>query len=117
MLTHEDGFARWETFASGKAILAKYGKLASEIEDEMIWHKIAHNLAKGFMVLSPIIRPDVIVIGGGVGTHFNKFSAKLLSIMKENMNDAYIPIIIEAAHPEEAVIYGCYYHAVDLVAA
>lgn len=114
ILEHDDGLARWETFASGKAILAKYGKLASDIKDEATWHTIATNLAKGFMTITPILRPDVIVIGGGVGTHFDKFSDKLISIMNENMKEKYIPPIIEAAHPEEAVIYGCYYHAIDV---
>ncbi len=113
ILEHDGGFARWETFASGKAIVAKYGKLASEIEDESTWKEIAYNLAKGFMTLSPILRPEVIVIGGGVGTHFDKFNQQLISIMAKNMKDKYVPLIIEAAHPEEAVIYGCYYHAVD----
>ena len=116
VLQHEDGFARWETFASGKAILGKYGKLASEIDDPAIWQEISLNLAKGFMVLSPIIRPDIIVVGGGVGTHFDKFRERLLAIMNQNMKDRYVPAIIEAAHPEEAVIYGCYYHALDVAA-
>ena len=41
VLQHEDGFARWETFASGKTILGKYGKLASEIDDPAIWREIS----------------------------------------------------------------------------
>lgn len=71
------------------------------------------NLAKGFMTILPLIRPDVVVIGGGVGTHFSKFSTHLNEIMKEFMKDKYLPPMVEAAHPEEAVIYGCYYHAID----
>jgi len=117
ILEHDGEFARWETFASGKAIVAKYGKLASEIEDESIWREIAYNLAKGFMTLLPVLRPEVVVIGGGVGTHFDKFSERLIAIMTENLRDKSLPLIIEAAHPEEAVIYGCYYHALDALAA
>lgn len=117
ILQHDGGFARWETFASGKAMLATYGKLASEIEDEVTWREVSLNLAKGFMTLIPVIRPDIIVIGGGVGTHFDKFSNQLLEIMKEHMSTIAIPPMIEAAHPEEAVIYGCYYHAIDAQAA
>lgn len=113
ILEHEGEFARWESFGSGKAIVAKYGMLASEIEDESIWNEISVNLAKGFMTLTPILRPDIVVIGGGVGTHFEKFGPKLLEIMRANMKEYYIPPIIQAAHPEEAVIYGCYYHALD----
>lgn len=113
ILQHDGSFARWETFASGKAMLATYGKLASEIEDEATWREVSMNLAKGFMTILPLIRPDVVVIGGGVGTHFSKFSTHLNEIMKEFMKDKYLPPMVEAAHPEEAVIYGCYYHAID----
>ncbi len=118
ILEHDGEFARWETFASGKAILATYGKLASEIDDEATWRTVSYNLAKGFMTLIPVLSPDVIVIGGGVGTHFDKFKAPLLAILDANLDKKSIPIptIIEAAHPEEAVIYGCYYHALDIAA-
>lgn len=114
ILEHKNGFARWETFASGKAMLAVYGKLASEIEDEAIWKEVSYNLAKGFMTITPILRPDVIVIGGGVGTHFHKFAPYLLAIMQENLLPQHMPLVIQASHPEEAVIYGCYYHAIDI---
>jgi predicted NBD/HSP70 family sugar kinase len=116
ILEHEGEFARWETFASGKAILAKYGKLASEIDDDTTWRQISRDLAKGFMTLIPTLMPDIIVIGGGVGTHFDKFKEPLIENMEKSFNKKSIPIppIIEAAHPEEAVVYGCYYHAVDL---
>lgn len=117
ILEHEGKFARWETFASGKAILAKHGKLASEIEDEATWQEISYNLAKGFMTLTPILCPEVIVIGGGVGTHFNKFAPYLLAIMQQNLLPQHMPTIIQASHPEEAVIYGCYYHAIDTAPA
>ena len=115
-LEHDGELARWETFASGKAILSRYGKLASEINDEKTWREITANIAKGFMALIPILRPDIIVIGGGVGTHFDKFGELLITTLRKNFNQQSIPIppIIEAAHPEEAVIYGCYYHALDV---
>jgi predicted NBD/HSP70 family sugar kinase len=75
---------------------------------------ISLNIARGFMVLCPIVRPDVIVIGGGVGTHFNKFSDRLMATLRENMMDFYVPLVVEAVHPEKAVVYGCYYHALDV---
>lgn len=118
MLEHEGHFAHWETFASGKAILGKYGKLASEIDDEATWREISHNLAKGFLVLIPALNPGIIILGGGVGTHFEKFKGPLLEILHENLTEKSTPIptIVQAAHPEEAVIYGCYYNAVDAIA-
>ncbi len=105
--------AIWETFASGKAIMAEYGKLASEIEDEQAWTSISNNIAQGLLAICPFLRPDVVVIGGGVGAHFDKFSDKLNATMQANLTDGYMPTIVEAVHPETAVIYGCYYHALD----
>jgi glucokinase len=117
VLEHEGKFERWESFASGKAILREYGKLASDIDDEATWNTIALNLARGLLATCAMIRPDIVVIGGGVGTHFDKFNQPLLDVLAENTKDKYIPTIVKAAHPEEAVIYGCYYHALDTAAA
>jgi glucokinase len=56
-----------------------------------------------------MIQPDLIVIGGGVGTHFEKFEKPLLNELKKYENPlAPTPLIRKAVHPEEAVIYGCY---------
>lgn len=117
VLLHNDEFARWESFASGKAIHTKYGKLASEIDDPAVWQEIAFGVAQGLLVLCPILRPSVIVLGGGVGAHFDKFSMQLNALLDEHLLDPLRPQVVEAAHPEEAVIYGCYYHAIDSLAA
>lgn len=116
VLEHEGAFKRWESFASGKAIYEKYGKLASEIDDETAWREIGMNVARGLLATSALIRPDIVVIGGGVGTHFDKFKAPLLETLTTNTIDKYVPLVIRAAHPEEAVVYGCYYHALDTLA-
>ena len=63
----------WETFASGKAIVRRFGKLASEIDDPAIWKIISRDLALGIIDMAANIQPDVIIIGGGVGTHFKKY--------------------------------------------
>ena len=116
VLEHNGAFARWESFASGKAIFEKYGKLASEIDDPAVWHEIGLNVAKGILATSALLRPDVIVIGGGVGTHFDKYKAPLMETLQTNADAMFIPAIIQASHPEEAVIYGCYYYALDTIA-
>lgn len=119
MVLEHDGVLRtWESFASGSAIYRTYGKLASEIKSKRTWHVIARNIATGLVALCPVIRPDVIVIGGGVGTHFEKFQHDLVGTMKESLGEQWMPRIIkQAEHPETAVIYGCYYHALDHAAA
>lgn len=100
--------AQWEDFASGRAIVAKYGKRASEITDPGTWHTIAHNIAIGLIELISVIQPEIVVLGGGVGTHFDKYK-KLLKdeLSKYELPIVPIPPIVKARNPEEAVIYGC----------
>ena len=118
MLEHDGAFRRWESFASGKAIQRTYGKLASEITSRRVWHVIARNVAAGLLALCPVLRPDVIIIGGGVGSHYEKFEHDLVGLLKEHLHPTYLPTTIKKAeHPEECVIYGCYYHAIDQLAA
>jgi glucokinase len=109
MLEHQGKIMAWEEFASGKAITAKFGKRASDITDSQDWYVIARNIAIGLVDLVTLLSPDCIVIGGGVGTHLDKFQEKLfeeLEIYHSKM--ITIPPIIKAKHPEEAVVYGGY---------
>ncbi|MES2876361.1 MAG: ROK family protein [Patescibacteria group bacterium] len=117
MLKHDGEYVIWEHFASGKALFAKHAKLASEIQDPALWREIAENLAQGMLAILPFLRPDVVIIGGGVGTHLEKFADELNALLTDNLHDGYLPTIVSAAHPEEAVLYGCYYHALDSAAA
>lgn len=109
LLEHKGKLMTWESFASGKAIVAKYGKLASEITDTHAWKDIAHNIAIGLIDLIATIQPDVIVIGGGVGGNFAKFKDPLIRELKSyEMPLVPIPSVKQAKRPEEAVIYGCF---------
>lgn len=107
MLERGGKIMAWEEFASGKAIVAKTGKRASEITDEKDWYLVARNIAIGLIDLIVLLSPDCIVIGGGVGSHLEKFHERLyteLEIYQSKM--IIIPQIRQAQHPEEAVIYG-----------
>ncbi len=118
-LVEFDGVVReWESFASGQAIYKTYGKYARDITSKRIWYQIADRISRGFLVLIPIIQPDIIIIGGSIGTYFDKYSEQLVGLLKEHL-PAHIPVpkIVQAAHPEEAVIYGCYYYAIDSLAS
>lgn len=100
--------APWETIASGKAIVAKYGKRASEIEDPAIWGEIAHNMALGIIDNVAIFQPKTVIIGGGVGSHFDKFGTMLQQyVSQQSSKMVSVPTIVKAKRPEEAVIYGC----------
>lgn len=117
ILSHDNTFKKWENFASGKAMLEDYGKLASEISDEQDWREIAQNLSAGFLALLPIIRPDVVIFGGGVGAHLEKFGSYLSEYIADSLPEHYQCPLELAQHPEEAVVYGCYYYALDYLAA
>lgn len=117
-LIEYDGKVReWESFASGKAIYNTYGKYARDITNKKIWYKIADRISRGFLAVIPILQPDIIIIGGSIGTYFDRFRDDLVGILKEHM-PPHIPVpkIVQAAHPEQAVIYGCYYYALDQLA-
>ncbi len=109
LLEHEGTLQRWEEFASGKAIFAKFGKRASDIDSSADWYIIARNIAIGLIDVIAATTPDAIVIGGGVGSHFDKFSDKLISELKLYEDDLLrVPPVFGAKRAEEAVIYGCY---------
>lgn len=106
---YEGKLQPWEDFASGRAIVARYGKRASDIQDEPTWSAIAHALAIGLIDLIAVVQPEVIVIGGSVGAYFSRFSAPLLAELKKFETPLVpIPAIRQAQRPEEAVVYGCY---------
>lgn len=110
ILPNDDGeLLTWETFASGKAIKNKYGKLASEIDDTETWTKISKNIAIGVVELCAVIEPDLIIIGGGVGTHFIKYGDILIEQVKNMLPDIIrMPKIIGAKNAEQAALRGCY---------
>lgn len=104
----------WEQFASGKAIRNHFGAYARDISDKTVWDNIADRISRGLLAMIPVIQPDIIVIGGSIGTFFNQYNEKLDSILDSKL-PAHIPTprLLQAVHPEEAVVYGCYYYAVD----
>ncbi|NBX97828.1 ROK family protein [bacterium] len=109
LLEHEGKLQRWEHFASGKAIVEKYGLRASDITDQGTWYAISRNIAIGLIDVIAATTPDVIVIGGGVGSNFGKFGEKLtaeLKLYEDNL--LHVPPVFGAKRAEEAVIYGCY---------
>lgn len=108
-LEHDGRQLKWEAMVSGRAMKRKYGKLASEIEDPSIWRDYVKELAIGIEELCANLTPEVVIIGGGVGAHFDKFGAFLKEELKKYDGDLVtIPPVLEAKRPEEAVIYGCY---------
>lgn len=99
----------WESLVSGHALFKRYGKKASQIDDPEIWKKYSYDLALGMDEIISVFQPELIIIGGGVGAHFDKFGNFLNQELKKFENDMVdIPPVIQAKRPEEAVIYGCF---------
>jgi len=110
LFEHDGKLERWEKFASGKAIVAEFGKPASDITDPHTWYVISHNIAIGLIDLIATLTPDIIIIGGGVGSHFDKFGDRLIEDLKVYQSNLLIvPPIQQATNAEDAVIYGGYF--------
>ena len=105
---------QWEKFASGKAIVKVYKKFARDIKSKRTWRQIADRISRGLLAVIPTTQPDVIIIGGSIGTYFAQYGDYLQQILDEQLpNHIPTPKIVQAQHPELAVIYGCYYYGRD----
>lgn len=116
VLNHEGRWLEWEHFASGRAIVEHFGEIAANLKQPEQWHWIAEQIAAGLCALIPAIEPEVIVFGGGVGNFFDEFEQPLTRILKKRLPSfTNMPILSVAKHPEEAVLYGCYYYATHAI--
>lgn len=104
----------WESFAAGSAIKEAYGSYARDITDQHIWDEIADRIGRGFLAIIPFIQPDIVIIGGSMGSFFASYGPQLEAILQKNLPPHIpCPVFSPAQTPEEAVIYGGYYHALD----
>ena len=109
LLEHHGKFQRWEDFASGSAIVKRFGKQVSEIDDEATLRTIARDIAIGLIDLIAVLTPDIVILGGSVGTYFSKYGDYLREYLQQYDNPMIkMPVIKAAERPEKAVIYGCY---------
>jgi glucokinase len=109
LFRHENKMMYWESFASGKSIVKKYGKMAAELNDEKAWKEISKNMAIGIVDSCAIFMPDTVIVGGGVGTHFDKYRKYLKEEVARLVKKSVMlkePKIVQAKHAEEAVLNG-----------
>lgn len=103
-------FTPWEEIASGRAIVTKYERRASDIDEPEIWRDIAHTFTLGVGPACAAYQPDAIVFGGGVGQQAEKFA----DYVKEELQTILHPVIrqpqalLASHYKDEAVIYGCF---------
>lgn len=111
LLEHQGKLKDWEDFGSGRAFYEKFHKRVGEVDnsDSEALYWLARNIAIGLIDLIATITPEVIVLGGGVGAHLEKFQDRLVDQLKIYENPMFtVPPILKAQRAEEAVIYGCY---------
>lgn len=109
IMEHKGKMMPWEHFASGKAIVQRYGKRAEEIHDDATWKAIVRDLRPGLLELIAITQPEVVVIGGSVGTYFERYEHFLHTELEPYETPLLpMPVFRKARRPEEAVIFGCY---------
>ncbi len=117
VLEFDGSMHQWEKFASGKAIYEKYHKFGRDIHSKRVWRSIADRISRGLLALIPILQPDIIVFGGSMGVYFDEYDSPLNDMLKKKLPPHIeLPKMIQAKHPEQAVIYGCYYYALDYFA-
>ena len=116
MMIHYGGeFQMWEKFASGKILFELYEKKASDITDSAVWYRVSESLIHGIFPCIAAFQPDRIIIGGSIGTYFDRYSQLLITLLNEQNDSAVveIPPIYGAKNAESAVLYGCYEYAND----
>lgn len=112
-----DGKLReWESFASGRAVYETYRTYARDIKNKRQWQHIADRMSRGFLALIPITQPEIIIIGGSMGTYFDRYASYLTDILIKKLPPTIpCPHLMQAHHPEHAVAYGGFYHAHDFL--
>ncbi len=105
-------WTEWEDMASGRAIVAKFDKLAQDLDKPEQWQWVAENISQGLSPIIATILPQVIVVGGGVGHYFEMFHGLLAEKLRRKLPDYItLPQFLSASHADDAVLYGCYFHA------
>lgn len=114
VLEYDGRMKEWESFASGRAIKSTYDAYARDIHDRHIWNQIADKISRGLAALLPLFNPEIVIIGGSIGTYYDRYDEALRKHLRRYMSPHLpMPEIRQAVHPEEAVVYGCYYYALD----
>lgn len=109
IVDHYGKHVSWESFASGHAIVERYGRKAQDITDAKTWQAISRDIASGLIELIAITEPEVIVFGGSVGVYYDRFGGPLKAELEKYITPLVsLPDLRAAKRPEDAVLYGCY---------
>jgi predicted NBD/HSP70 family sugar kinase len=111
LLQHKDSYVSWEKLSAGSALHKHFGKNVGDIlpGDKTAWKYIAHHIAMGLLNNIAIIQPDIVIVGGSVGSYFKNYGELLQAELEKNATPVVkTPRVIAAQRPERCVTYGCY---------
>lgn len=109
-LYHEGKLQSWESFASGRSVVERYGQKAVDIDSPETWREIGEKIAYGTGALCAALQPEAIIFGGSVGQLANKFTP----IIKEYLSKNLHPVVTQPSvlsgpkFGEDNVLRGCY---------
>lgn len=110
----------FEDIASGSAFVARYNHQGKDETDPAVWSEYGKNVGTGLFSMITLIRPSIVVIGGSMGTHFDKYKQAVETRVQELVSTGNLftpPVVVAASKPEDAVVYGCINRAKELASA
>lgn len=109
-LQFEGKLTHWENFASGGAIVKRYGRLASQIDDTQTWTEIGEHIAYGVGILCSVMQPEAVIFGGGAGTFADKFKPTIAEYLDRELHNIVRrpKALLPAKYKENSSIYGCF---------
>lgn len=109
-LVYEEKIQRWEAFASGKALVDRYGKQASEIDNEEDWKDIGERIGYGVAICCSILQPQVVIFGGGAGQYADRFSKYIKAYLEKNSSPIIKQpeVLLAAKYGADSAIHGCF---------
>lgn len=96
----------FEEVVSGRALKRRFGKYGYQITDPKIWDTYSKDLAVGLHDLITILSPEIVVIGGGVGVHLDRFHDFLVTHLEERKRLYPLPPIVSAKYVETGTVQG-----------
>lgn len=108
MLYQPESTQRFEDVASGSQFVHTYNRQGKDVEDPDIWNSYATVLANGFYSMIALLQPSIVVIGGSMGVHFDRYHTPLRTRLETLTKQQFtLPDIVAAQQPETAAAWGC----------
>lgn len=108
-LEYDGKLQRWEEFASAKAVKDVFDQKLEEVNSVAVWQSIAERIARGILMLGPIIQPEIVIIGGKMGVFFDNYADWLAHTLDRNLPEQLErPQLAAATYPDVAVLHGAY---------